>query len=112
MEKNKVIIKFEITYGPIYLSYYEKGLLYTDSDIINSNKEIIELNRKLGEIYNNWYTFDENGIPQDFNEEKQLEDANTVLGLLKELTNEIKNADKNVIIDDHETNYYMELVNK
>lgn len=112
MKTNKVIIRFEVKHGPIYLSYYEDGDLLTDSKLVNENTKIIELNRKLGEIYNSWYFFDNFGVPRKFDKEKQLKDAKIVLSLLQELKKEIINADSNAILEDYETEYFKNLVSE
>lgn len=106
------IIKLQLDYlqGPIWISNVDTGKPLTGIDIVDNDEEIRKLNKKKADLFNDYYEFDFNGQPCQFNEEKEKKEKYIMLSLLQQLTDRLNSInDGSYIVEDNLTNYYKNL---
>lgn len=106
------IIKLQLDYlqGPIWMSNVDTGKPLTGIDIVDNDEEIRKLNKKIADLFNDYYEFDFNGQPCQFNEEKERKEKYIMLSLLQQLTDRLNSInDGSYILEDNLTNYYKNL---
>lgn len=105
-------IKLQLDYlqGPIWMSNVDTGKPLTGIDIVDNDEEIRKLNKKIADLFNDYYEFDLNGQPCQFNEEKERKEKYIMLSLLQQLTDRLNSInDGSYIVEDNLTNYYKNL---
>ena len=106
MEDNKICIVLELEFskGAITLSDMEDETSFTDSDIINNDKEICKLNSKIGTMYSSYFEFDSHDEACWFNNEQFDNDKLIILELVNKLKKRINELnDGNIVIEDRIT---------
>lgn len=85
--KDRVILDLDFNQGAIWISDQETGEPITGIDVIDSNKEIAAINKKISDLYSSYYEFDSEGSACNFNKDRFLTDKDKLLGMLNILIN-------------------------
>lgn len=84
---DKVILDLDFNQGAIWISDQETGEPITGIEIIDTNKEIAILNKKISDLYSSYYKFDTDESACTFDNVKFLADKDLLLGMVDELKN-------------------------
>ena len=76
MNDSKQVVKLQLDYlqGPIWISDIETGEPFTGIEIIDTDTQIWELNKKIGQRFSSYYEFDSHDQPCWFNESQRNAD--------------------------------------
>lgn len=108
--KKTVILQLDFRQGPIWLSYFERVEPSTGIAIIDNNPKIRELNWKIADMYDDYYEFDSHDMPCWFNEEKEKNEKDKMLSLVKQLNDRLAEINGgSFMVDDRLTDYYKNL---
>ena len=108
METIKLMLDF--LQGPIWISDVDTGEPFTCIDIVDNDRKIWEINKKIAELYNGYYEFDSHDMPVWFNHEKEKKDKDLMLSLLKQLNDRLAEInDGSYVVEDYLTDYYKNL---
>lgn len=102
----KIKIQLDFNNGPIWGNYYDEdtNAIKTGLDLIDNNKSIQELNKKIRNKYSSYYEFNSHDQACWFNEEKEKNEKEEMLDLLNKLIDEISSVnDGSFEIEDNET---------
>lgn len=83
--KKKVILDLDFNQGAIWISDQETGEPITGISIIDSNKEIALLNKKISDLYSSYYELNTKESACVFNNDKFLADKDKMLKMLSDL---------------------------
>lgn len=83
--KEKVILDLDFNQGAIWISDSETGEPLTGINVIDTNKEIAILNKKISDLYSSYYHFDTLNSNCYFDEEKFINDKDILLKMVNEL---------------------------
>lgn len=105
--KDKVILDLDFNQGAIWISDQETGEPITGIDVIDTNKEVAVLNKKISDLYSSYYVFDTEESACNFDNAKFLADKEILLGMVAELKNILDSLnDGSYEIEDRITGMY------
>lgn len=105
--KDKVILDLDFNQGAIWISDQETGEPITGIDVIDTNKEVAILNKKISDLYSSYYVFDAEESACNFDTAKFLADKEILLGMVAELKNILDSLnDGSYEIEDRITGMY------
>ncbi len=108
--KKTVELQLDFMQGPIWISNTRTGEPLTGIDIVDTDEKIRELNKKISEMYDEYYEFDSHDMPCYFNEEKEKKEKYIMLSLLKQLNDRLAEInDGSFVVKDYITDYYKNL---
>ncbi len=82
---DKIILDLDFNQGAIWISDQETGEPITGIDIIDTNKDIAVLNKKISDMYSSYYKFNSEDSACTFDNAKFMADKDVLLGMLAEL---------------------------
>lgn len=104
---DKIILDLDFNQGAIWISDQETGEPMTGIDVIDRNKEIAIINKKISDLYSSYYKFDTDESVCNFDNVKFLEDKDILLGMLTELKKLLESInDGSFEVEDRITSMY------
>ena len=105
--KDKVILDLDFNQGAIWISDQETGEPITGIDLIDTNKEVAIINKKISDLYSSYYVFDTEESACNFDNAKFLADKEILLGMVFKLKNILDSLnDGSFEIEDRITGMY------
>ena len=83
--KEKVVLDLDFNQGAIWISDQETGEPITGIGIIDNNKDIAILNKKISNLYSSYYRFETRDSNCYFDKEKFMKEKNILLNMVDEL---------------------------
>ncbi len=106
MNTSKQIVTLQLDYlqGPIWISDSETGEPFTGIELIDTDAQVRELNKRIGQRFSSYYEFDSQSQACWFNEAQRNADRDLMLDWLQQLKNRLDTInDGSFVIDDLET---------
>jgi translation elongation factor EF-Tu-like GTPase len=110
MKKIKLLLDFGA--GPIWKEYINPDTMeeYTGVKIIDENKEIMELNDEIQDMFTKYYEANSHGVPMWFNKKQQKEDKQIMMSKINKLVEMLDEVnDGSFKIDDQISKIYKKL---
>lgn len=105
--KEKVILDLDFNQGAIWISDQETGEPITGIEIIDYNKDIASINKKISDLYSSYYRFDSEDSNCSFNKNQFFRDKELLLKMVDELKKLLENInDGSFEIEDRITKLY------
>lgn len=105
--KEKVILDLDFNQGAIWISDQETGEPITGIEIIDYNKDIASINKKISDLYSSYYRFDSEDSNCSFDKNKFFRDKELLLKMVDELKQLLENInDGSFEIEDRITKLY------
>lgn len=101
-EKIEIILQLEYSSGAILFSDINTGESFTESNVINEDPILCDLNAKIGKLYSSYFTFNNDNAPCSFNEEMFEKDKLKLKSLVEELRKRIEDLNEgNILLVDN-----------
>lgn len=96
-------LQLDFLQGPVWPSDFETGEPLTGNPVVDSDKQVRALNKRIGDLYSSYYTTT-SGRPCGFDEFRERRDRSLMLRLLYKLNERLRAInDGSFIVDDRET---------
>ena len=110
MDKKTILIALDYLAGPIWDSDIQTGEPLTGIDVIDGDKELIQLNLKISDLYFSYYEFNSHDQPCWFNEKQEYKDRFIMLDLLEKLVSRLNEInDGSYVVEPIALEYYRRL---